>query len=282
MKKIYLATVLFCTYFLAGAQIPNAGFESWNGNIPVGWTLDTLYSTTGVSPSADFYTGDSAVKLTASANTPQGVSIFVGTWGNYGFPDTVPPISLHGWYILNSVGGDLLNVTSHVKLNGNIIADEDTLEFATPTSVYKEFITNYVYDTIVHTLDTVTIILSLENDTANAHAGSYIIIDDLSLVPNGSAGITSITKDVAALETCMPNPATNRMDIIYNIARYSTVNVAIYDLLGRNIKTVLTDTNQSDGRYKIATDVNDLPNGIYFCQLSVNGQSYAQKVVVSK
>ena len=48
------------------------------------------------------------------------------------------------------------------------------------------------------------------------------------------------------------------------------------------VKTLLDGLNQTSGRYKIPVDVSEFADGLYLCLLNVNGQSFTQKLVVSK
>ena len=59
-------------------------------------------------------------------------------------------------------------------------------------------------------------------------------------------------------------------------------SLSLFDMVGHKIKILLEDLDQSSGRYKIPTDISDLPGGIYFYQLNVNGHLYIQKLVVAK
>ena len=55
------------------------------------------------------------------------------------------------------------------------------------------------------------------------------------------------------------------------------VDIAIYDLLGQKIRSISKE-NQNRGRQEIIWN-NDLPNGAYFIQIVINGQSTTQKII---
>ena len=114
----------------------------------------------------------------------------------------------------------------------------------------------------------------------NTHNGSYALVDDLSF---GSclAGIENISNNVT-LESAYPNPASTICNIIYSIPVVSSVSIALYDLSGRKVMELLSNSNQTPGRYKLPVDVHALANGVYAYTITANGVPYTQKLVVAK
>jgi hypothetical protein len=94
-------------------------------------------------------------------------------------------------------------------------------------------------------------------------------------------GIASIAIDAAVLEPSNPNPANTISNIIYSIPVYSSVTVTLFDIMGRKIETLLDNANQAPGRHQLPVDVSMLSSGIYFYRLTVNGQTYTQKIAVT-
>jgi hypothetical protein len=63
-----------------------------------------------------------------------------------------------------------------------------------------------------------------------------------------------------------PNPFNPKTNIAYEILAYHKVKLAIYDVLGREIK-VLVNENQEKGLYEVEFDASGLASGIYFYRL---------------
>lgn len=63
-----------------------------------------------------------------------------------------------------------------------------------------------------------------------------------------------------------PNPFNLRTKIAYEILAFHKVKLAIYDILGREVK-VLVNENQEKGLYEIEFDAANLASGIYFYKL---------------
>ncbi len=129
------------------------------------------------------------------------------------------------------------------------------------------------------TADSAFIVMGLvDSNTGTTHSGSYAIVDDLSLTP---AGINEISNNIA-LEKAYPNPASNICNIVYSIPSSANVSVSLYDISGRQVQNLLTDTQLPRGRYKIPVDVTGLNSGIYIYRVVVNDEAYSQKLTVAK
>jgi hypothetical protein len=77
------------------------------------------------------------------------------------------------------------------------------------------------------------------------------------------------------LSAATPNPFTTLMVLNFQTSATSQADLRIYDVLGRHVKTLTQVVNQS-GRGQATWDGTDfsgqnLPNGIYFYQISQNG-----------
>jgi hypothetical protein len=96
-----------------------------------------------------------------------------------------------------------------------------------------------------------------------------------------ATGIAPINSVSAILESSNPNPASTISNIIYTIPVYSSVTITLRDVMGRKIETVLDNAMQLPGRHTIPIDVSMLSSGIYFYELTANGQTYTQKFAVT-
>jgi photosystem II stability/assembly factor-like uncharacterized protein len=66
-----------------------------------------------------------------------------------------------------------------------------------------------------------------------------------------------------------PNPFNPVTTVEYKIAKPSHVVIRIYDVLGRELRTVF-DAPQMPGKYKIKLPAIDLPSGVYYYRLVTN------------
>jgi photosystem II stability/assembly factor-like uncharacterized protein len=73
-----------------------------------------------------------------------------------------------------------------------------------------------------------------------------------------------------SLEQNYPNPFNSSMVIRYTVKKNGSITLKIYDIAGKEITTLINDYQKS-GEYKIKFEGNNLPSGIYFYTLFING-----------
>ena len=76
-----------------------------------------------------------------------------------------------------------------------------------------------------------------------------------------------------------PNPFNPVTEIEYSIKNEGNVELIIFDVLGRKVKTLVNE-RQSRGNYKLPFDASILSSGIYLYQLRVNDFIETKKMVL--
>lgn len=76
-----------------------------------------------------------------------------------------------------------------------------------------------------------------------------------------------------------PNPFNSGTIIRYSINANSRVSLKIFDVLGREFKSLI-NSEQTSGEYSVQFDATGLPSGIYFYQLQINGQVITKKMIL--
>jgi len=77
-----------------------------------------------------------------------------------------------------------------------------------------------------------------------------------------------------------PNPARNQMMVRFAVPERRRVTLQIYDVLGRRVQTVLSETRK--GYQEIRVEVSGLPSGIYFLRLSADGKVRTAKMTIAR
>jgi len=80
--------------------------------------------------------------------------------------------------------------------------------------------------------------------------------------------ITIIQPNQFINTSCYPNPFNPTTTINYELPQRSDVQITIYDLLGRKVATLLSET-QDAGYKTVKWDATDVPSGMYFYQIRV-------------
>jgi hypothetical protein len=78
-----------------------------------------------------------------------------------------------------------------------------------------------------------------------------------------------------------PNPFNPATTITYQLAGTSGVTLKIYDVLGRDVATLLTGT-QGAGAHTLHWDATGLPSGVYYYRLVAGSYSQTKKMILAK
>ena len=78
-----------------------------------------------------------------------------------------------------------------------------------------------------------------------------------------------------------PNPFNPTTTIKYAVAENAMVKLKVYDVLGKEIKT-LVNTTKSVGNYEIIFNANNLPSGIYYYTIRANNFVQTRKMIMLK
>jgi hypothetical protein len=73
-----------------------------------------------------------------------------------------------------------------------------------------------------------------------------------------------------------PNPFNPATTIEFDLPEPSVVSLKVYDLLGREVETLLDNESMDEGNQEISFDAGGLSSGVYFYRLLVNHGQYQQ------
>jgi hypothetical protein len=96
---------------------------------------------------------------------------------------------------------------------------------------------------------------------------------------NTTANITIPT--AATLHPAYPNPFNPQTTITYSLNRNGHVVLAVFDMTGRKIGT-LVNRYQNSGDHRIVLDASTLTSGTYMIRLEVDGFTQSRKVTLLK
>jgi hypothetical protein len=117
--------------------------------------------------------------------------------------------------------------------------------------------------------------------TLTRRGGSNFYLDAVRVSSNGGLGlINELEKSIKF--NVSPNPFNNATELSYELSHASEVNIAVLDILGRNIGT-LSNGKQNAGNHIVNLDRNvlGLNNGIYFVKVEIGNQSFVKKIMAN-
>lgn len=99
-----------------------------------------------------------------------------------------------------------------------------------------------------------------------------------AMYPTGVNELTA--NDVNGFET-YPNPATGSSQITIQMGSNAWVDLKLYDVFGREVKSVLSE-RLAAGNHSLTVDVSGLESGIYYYHLNIGGKKYTHKLMLVK
>ncbi len=78
-----------------------------------------------------------------------------------------------------------------------------------------------------------------------------------------------------------PNPFNPVTTINYSVPELGLVNITVFDVLGRNVKTVVNKV-QNAGEYSVPFDASKLSGGIYYYRMTTNRSALTRKMILLK
>jgi hypothetical protein len=135
----------------------------------------------------------------------------------------------------------------------------DTTESVSFTWISKEHMQTLSVDSTEDGMGTVNQVVS--GETGTSVSGSGVVIKDFVLNQN------------------YPNPFNPATSIEYRVGRNEYVSLKVYDLLGREVAT-LVDEFKPAGSYEVEFDAAELSSGIYFYKIQAGSFNQIKKMIL--
>ncbi len=286
MKRLILfvgSVLLLLPFGTVGAQILNAGFESWTNGNPDNWFTNNaapLYTT--VTQSTDAHSGSSALKgATVSYSSVVLAPTVAAGIADQGFSVSARISSITGYYKFTPVGGDSLYII--VVMNSGVTGiGGGLLAIGTTVAAYTQFTVPIIYTT-ADTPDKITIQFSLRPGSTSYHVGTTYLIDDLAL-----GNVTSVKEDMSSvpavfnLEQNYPNPFNPSTNIKFTVPADGQATLKVFNTLGQEVATLFNGEVAAGVIHLARFDASNLSSGIYFSQLEFGGRVQIKKMVLMK
>ncbi|MCK4255251.1 T9SS type A sorting domain-containing protein [candidate division WOR-3 bacterium] len=112
---------------------------------------------------------------------------------------------------------------------------------------------------------------------------SFIFLSNGYYITEGDGGSQTAYSNIPLVHSfsLYPNPVRNIMTIRFGIPKEERVSLKVYDVSGREVKT-LVDNRIEAGYHSVRLDGKNLPAGIYFARLVTDNYKTTKKLVLMK
>jgi len=275
--------LLFSTTF---SQIPNAGFEQWNGEDPLSWTTSNYLGLwTTISPSNNYHSGNFAVAGQVVEAYGDTIAPFLIAGDlNQGFPISQQYGALNGYYQFSSVGSDVLIIIVLMYHNYYPIGAGEGIIYNN-TNSYQQFqVPIEYYSTDIPNLCYLTVTIENTSYTTQGHPGTSFLIDDLFF--SEATDIDTRDNQNLPIEHSLvqnyPNPFNADTNIEFEVPKSENVSLIIYNTLGQEIVRLIDRENLNPGQYSVRWEADDQPSGVYLYSLITDNRRLTKKMILVK
>jgi hypothetical protein len=272
-KKTYVDADTVNTTLGSGAILTKTGPDTSAGVMDGRWHLKTGLGNGGtVFTSAELSSGENSPAIKTQINLPDAGSydIWVNFWGS--------PVRTADWRIKAGLSTDNIQLFRSMACRQVDSADYTVtpiLSGGNNISLYQAYIgrvqgvrsINVIVDDSAFTFGTAT----LRGDVNRTwyDGVSYASVNTVTNVADNK-----VRPAAFKLDQNYPNPFNPTTKISYSISKSNFVTLKIYDVLGREIQT-LVNKFQEPNKYSIDFNAGELASGVYFYQLKA-GNNFAE------
>ncbi|OGU36239.1 MAG: hypothetical protein A2455_08225 [Ignavibacteria bacterium RIFOXYC2_FULL_35_16] len=116
-------------------------------------------------------------------------------------------------------------------------------------------------------------------DEATYQRKIYTLIDGVIKIITGVSDLDNLVPKTYSLSQNYPNPFNPLTKIRYEIPKEGNISIKVFDILGREITTLL-NKHEQPGRYEIEWNAHNFASGIYFYRLQVESFIETKKMIL--
>jgi hypothetical protein len=153
------------------------------------------------------------------------------------------------------------------------------IPFAPTTSQWKTYNVTYNAPNWFNFQNSASVLVRFyfEEDPANGF-GNRMFLDAIDVTDTLTIGINELTKSIRF--NLSPNPTSGEATVKFSLSDAATISINVVDMLGKVVLPV-TSTNYGSGEQSISINKNaNLPKGIYFVNLTLNGAKMSRKLII--
>ena len=109
--------------------------------------------------------------------------------------------------------------------------------------------------------------------------GNNIYIDDINIYDPNATNVSVSENEFVQAMKLFPNPTNDIANLSFNLENDREVNIYVTDMVGKTVKFV-DNNNLNPGTHNYTINTNELPAGVYFVNIAVEGKVITQKLLV--
>jgi len=114
----------------------------------------------------------------------------------------------------------------------------------------------------------------------NGSSDGAAITSAINSAITATTGVGNVANSVAVL-SLFPNPAKDKISVNYGLDNSTAVNVEVYDVVGKSVKTI-SFGEQASGQHSFDLNFDTkLSNGVYFLKLNIGNASQTVKFTIA-
>jgi pectate lyase len=211
-------------------------------------------------------------KLLYQSDRPKDFDAYWVTTRNEIIPDTVK--SRTGGNIYNNFDTDV-SMYSYTPQNPEEVAAEVTARAGRMNG--GDF--QWTFDNAVD--DNLTVVNTPLKSAIVNYVSSLVGVQGIDNLATGVVTNNRANPATFCLEQNYPNPFNPTTTIVYTIPQYSKVALMVYDVLGRQIATLVNEL-KSAGTYTVLLNVSKLSSGVYFYRFQSGSFVQTRKMLLLK
>ena len=95
------------------------------------------------------------------------------------------------------------------------------------------------------------------------------------------AGIGGTSPVASGSVELFPNPAYEMVNVEFDLDKSATVEIAVYDVLGREVAT-LGKSARAEGSHRVSIDVSSWTDGVYLLSIKTENSAIGRHFTVGK
>jgi len=178
-------------------------------------------------------------------------------------------------YSYNVSGTGKFLKVNHQSMNSIIVGNFDVVSLnITPVFQRTGWWYNYMTGDSINVTDV--------NRTISLAPGDYIVYTDVNLNKGTTGGGTQINEQNATQQfEVFPNPATSNVTVSIGFEKSSTLELVIYDLVGKKVYDFNNKNQYFYGEQNFDINVNSLQKGLYLIEVTTQSGKSSKKLLLN-